>query len=260
MKGYLGVVLMITGLLGAGSAFAQSEAARSAREEVLETVDRLAEIRNAELDPAEKERREVILKRSALEKIVNLSIIETSDLKNKLEGFTGVPEELTALQDQLLIKLESYLTHFRRVNADLKNTRALLEIQSLASNFKSWRESVYNPEINEVLDFILVFQDKAFLKTAEGRLLKFTSEVKKTKLSRESYQPLLNEAARNLRGAREANNQALNRLANYLGEPLSDEVLPEPSLRELVEASLTKIRSAYRNLIDLAHLAQKAAR
>jgi len=268
MKKYLSVFLIIAGLLSQEAA-AQSEAVRSAREEVIATVDKLAEIQEQDLTPEAKEREEIALKKTALQKIINLSAAETLDLKDKLASLTGVETQLISLQDQLLTKLEDYLAYFDDTNRALEIISRREEIQNLAGDFKDWREVSYNQELKKAIDFILVFQNKSLLKTAQERLIKFASEVRKTKLVRESYQPLLNEAARNLREAREANNRALSLLGDYLEKSLAGEVLTklnsipqtrEPSLRELVETSLTKIKAAYKSLIDLADLARKTTR
>jgi len=256
MKKYLSAFLIIAGLLSYEAADAQSEAIRSARQEVIATVDKLVEIQGQNLAPEAKEREEIALKKTTLQKIINLSVIETLDLKNKLASLAGVEAELIVLEDQLLTKLEDYLAYFDGVREVLEVTSTREQVQKLAGDFKDWREVSYNQELKKVVDFILVFQNKTLLKTAQERLTKFVSEIRKTKLSRGATQPLLNEAALNLREAREANNRALNLLAPSSSAPQTQSA----SLRDSVETSLTKIKAAYKNLIDLADLVKKAAR
>lgn len=277
--------LAILGLIlaPAGSIYAQPEAIKSARREVVEAADKLAEVREQNLNPREKEQKEFELKKLTLEKIFNLTELETQDLKTKLQNLDEVEAELLILKDGFLVSLTNFLEFLADTKGLLAKSGVLTSVQNLAGQFKNWREAVYNPEIKKIVEFVITFQNKGILKTADLRFEKIAAEIRKLRPAPKSipeyWLALLNQSALGLKAARDLNSQAVNQLLNYLpkeeivgeDEGLENEEVKEesqttepeieatePTIKELAEMSLGKIREAYRNFILLSDLIKKA--
>ena len=211
----------------------------------------------------EKTKKELELKKLAFEKIITLSSLEIRGLLKKIDGLEDVEAELLPLKKNFTEELENYLDKLI-VDADaLNNNGDLQSIQSLASDFSEWRESAYNPVVKKVVDFILSEQNKALLKVAEQRFLKIESELNKktrsAKITIDLWESLLNEAASNLKGARNANTMALALLRDYL--PIQDEKIQKSgglTIRSLVALSLNELKKTYRNFFELGDLVKKA--
>ncbi len=263
---------------------AQSDEIKSTRKEVIEAIDRLSAIKDQELSPAERVRREAELKRAALEKILTLSDLETRGLRLRVAGTADIGDAFVPLREDLVTRLDGYGDYFAGMKRVLKNTVALDDIQKLAGQFKDWRDSTYNPETRKAAEFVLSFQNRDALKTADQRLIKIGSDLRRHKVLKskiEIWQSTLMRAAQNLKQAHQLNDQALEILAGYIPRQIEEEITPAqtmstadadeqpaagdglpitepaPTISDLIEGSVAKIREAYAGFIELATLGQR---
>ena len=274
----IAVFIFALGVFLAGTpALAQPEEIKSAREDLILSAEKLSQTKDAELTPEKKAERDFELKRAALGKIISFSILETQDIKRRLLIVAEVEAELSVLRDYFLAELEDYLDHLGVAENILKISVDLNAVQKLAADLDGWRESIYNPELKKMMDFVLAFQNKTLLKIADQRFIKMAAEFKKAKtgkLSQTLVLNLLGEAALSLRAARETSNETAKLLLRYLPESQDgesadapsgqEEILPpepaeneKPGIRDLIAHSLSKIRDAYKNFIELNDLAKK---
>ncbi len=270
------------------ASYGQPEAIKSAREAVIETLDKLAAVREQELNPRDKERREFELKKLALNKIADLSLLETEDLETKLEALSEIPAEFLILKDSFLIALANFLEVLSGFKKQLLISNDLATVQNLAGEFKNWREAIYNPEVKKIAALMSVFQNKKLLKVADARFELIAGEIRRLKPAPksipENWLALLNQAALKLKSARELNAEAINQLLNYLPvieetpvdiaedtpmrepkelkpetekpEPSAPEA--EPTIGELTGQSIAQIREAYQNFIRLNNFIKKS--
>ena len=149
----------------------------------------------------------------------------------------------------MLATLDSYLKYFNSLSAKLDKAETLDEIANLANEFKDWREN-YNAGLKKIINFILVFQEKATLKTANARFDKITGDLNKFKSSKiiktEQLRILLNEAADHLKEAQLLNDQAqilfISKDSNQI------------EIRSLIEDAFTNIIAAYKSFFKMSAL------
>ena len=168
-------------------------------------------------------------------KIITLSIVQTEDLKKKVDLFKEVEAELVIFQNELIESLEEHIVIFNEHYAELENIETLEEVQTLAETFDDIRTKTYNTLVMQAVDFTVVFQSRTILKTADARFTKIANELKRIKLSKEkekSVYALLDTAGTNLGTARRLSIDAITALKQYIPESeveleTEDEILVE---------------------------------
>lgn len=188
--GFIGVIL-ITPYFSR----AQSETLKSALGEVLQ-------------DSAQAKIEDVGAKKAVLLKVLNLSALETTELKNNLKNLGDLEEEYSDLRDQFSTELDSYFDYYKSLKDELMaDDLNLEEVSAFGSELKSWRENNYDVEVKNIANFVLVFQQEKTLKIAENRFEKIAKDLAKIKISRSKNEALrlLNEAKIDLKEARDLN-------------------------------------------------------
>jgi len=201
-----------------GSGQAPSEAIQSAFQNVVESVDQLLTIKDSELSDEEKTLLDIEVRKTALSRILDLSILEANDLKNKLKKLNMKDAPLSSvldyseIRDNFLNRLNGFLAYYDLTQETLNGSLDLEKIKNLAVDFKAWRETEYNPEVKKIMDFVLVFQIKASIKGSDRRLEKITVDLKKLEslkiMDVAKLRPPLEEATTAINMAREANSAA----------------------------------------------------
>lgn len=266
-------LLAIAALLAfQGTAYAQPEAVKAAREAVVESIERLEEIRSLpSVNQDERDEIELELRRDALKKIIAFTVLETAELKTKMERLKDVEAPFIILEDPYLETLERFLDDLKTNQGALDQALTSDEVRKIAGAFAEWRASNYNPAMRRMTAFALAFQNRTLLKVADQRFIKVASDLKKSKIGQEIWQGLLGGAALRLREAREHNNQAINALSQFLpteqnlspsmqeadSPPEEPREEPETAVKYLVEKSLGSMRGAYKNFLELNELLKR---
>lgn len=209
-------------------AFAQSEALKSAFEEASDSVQK---------DSAEV----------ALQKIVGFLKVQVSNLEEsllELEDLSEIYKEKKKAFLEFLSEAANYLDSLE-INGD--------NVKTVVIDINSWREEVYNPNITEVVNFLLVIQSESFLEIASARFVKIRSDIKKLAdlkiLEKNKVQPLINESGLLLIGAGELIVKAQNQFLASVEERDSD-----LEIRNLISGALTKLKEAYKRFLDIGLL------
>lgn len=246
---------------------------KSALKEVAENVQEISEVKN-------DEGKELQARKKALEKIFNLTLLENEDLKARLDGIKNLSlsEGQEKIRLALLNLLEENENTYREIRKRLGEAESSEEIKDLAADFKSWRNLVYNPKIEKIISFSLVFQQKKILNIARERLLKIEMDLKKLEnselIQEEDFSPLLQKAAAGLEKATELNTQAEALVTRILTDEFfpkkfnlkflkiftnpkeikltSKEKSESPTVKSLVEESLKEIKNVYKIFLDLS--------
>jgi hypothetical protein len=207
-------------------------------------------------------------------KILNLSILETKKLEEKLNNIKDLEEEYLDLKNQFLIKLDEYQKYFQLLKERIEGSLIEEELGNLIDEFKDWRESNYNSEIKKILDFILVFQQKSFLAIAEKRFEKISKDLQKIKLPKgnkiEALNRLLEEAEANLDEAKKffLTAQVLILPAQNIESTITttatttssteSSLNQTPGIRELIKNAMNKIKDAYQKFFQISVLIKKS--
>lgn len=271
-------VLIFSGLfLNFQPAFAQTSL-RSLLKEVAERVEEIFEVKNNQsLNEEEKAKRELEVRKEALSKIFDLTLLEDKDLKNRLLALKDLNEKQKRIQAALVGLLSENENAYQEMRQRLEGADSLKAVKQLAADFKIWRHNVYNPKVEKILSFTLIFQQKKTLAIANDRLKKIKSDLARLEdakiIQEEDTASLLKKAVAALQKAGDLNNQAEVLVAAILYEEFFPSA-PDPSQKEidnpeeiklgsaksvknLVEESLKEIRTAYRLFIDIGKVVRE---
>lgn len=172
---------------------------------------------------------------------------QVTDLEQGLNALKGLDSDALDQRAEYLSFLSevgSYLIALR-LDAEVES----VDIKFLAEDLKLWKEEVFDPEVQEILNFSLVFQARSVLKTAESRYLKIRSDVEKLMdlkiLSDNKAELLLTEALLALTAADTALDKA---------EQLLEDGAGDSQIRKAVSLAIAKIKIAYKKFLDISYL------
>ena len=260
----------------------------SALKEVTEKVSAISDAaENQTLPEDEKEREEVRIRKEALSKIFDLTLLEDKDLKNKLSNVEKLTPEQEIIREKLLAMIDENANAYAEMRSRLANLTAVEEIKQLALDFKDWRTAVYNPKFEKIVSFSLVFQERAILATASGRFKKIMLDIERLEaaklLKKEDLKDIIEKITGTLQLAEQLNSQADKLITKTLAEELKTsgtaliistkatslttpaasttetaasktKNLKPPSVKALVEESLGQVRTSYKLFLEMAKL------
>jgi len=247
---------------------------KSALKEVAGKVEEISELKNNEsLSAEEKEKKELQVRKETLEKIFDLTLLEDQDLKDRLTAPQNLSDNQKKIQKALLGQLAENENAYKEMRGRLETIETIKEVKQSAADFKNWRNTVYNPKVEKILSFTLAFQQKNTLETANNRLVKIKSDLKKLEdakiIKKEDTSALLKKAGANLNSAGALNKEAENLAADILMKEFFPNkpkaVLADPEeaqlnlseVKELIEDSLNQIKTAYRIFIEIGKLVRE---
>src|SRR3989344_673799 len=247
---------------------------KSALKEVAGKVEEISELKkNESLSAEEKEKKELQVRKETLEKIFDLTLLEDQDLKDRLTAPQNLSDNQKKSQDVLLGQLAENENAYKEMRGRLETIETIKEVKQSAADFKNWRNTVYNPKVEKILSFTLAFQQKNTLETANNRLVKIKSDLKKLEdakiIKKEDTSALLKKAGANLNSAGALNKEAENLAADILMKEFFPNkpkaVLADPEeaqlnlseVKELIEDSLNQIKTAYRIFIEIGKLVRE---
>ena len=261
------------------TAFAKSqeqESLNSLLQNIAAKVGQISTIaENPDLPAEEKELEETRIRKEALSLIFDLTLLEDEGLKNKLNDLDNLNKDQDKIREKLLVIFTENENAYKEMRKRLAEAETLEEVKNLASDFKNWRGAVYNPKVEKVVSFVLIFRQKQILDIAWQRLEKIKADLERLEVaglikSEETEEFLLN-AILDLETAQKLNQQAEGSLTSIITNELDpkksgladlesikedDEETP-PTPRELVEQSLDNIRAAYGNFIKIGKLVKE---
>jgi hypothetical protein len=256
-------------LLGTGTAFAQPNEVKSARDKVSESVEQVQLLGTGVPQGV----REFDVKRQALDRVIGLTTAELTGVRDRLAGFSIIDSELFLLAElvsEAFGQFEASLEHSRKELAGAKNGD---DLKAFAVRFESWRTGTYAPELRKGIELAFVLQNVHAIDLAEARLAKFSVYLKRAKALKLStkWEPFFTQAGFELIAAKELEEQMRELLRVYLPQaPLTDEaqsaVSPAdepaaqeavtsekiPSINELAKLLIVHVKGAYEAFIRIA--------
>ena len=120
---------------------------------------------------------ELKVRQDLLEAILKCGLSEVGDLKSQLEKETTSDAKAQAIQSQYLDQLQR--------DADFYNSEAarisglgILGTKQLAAEVLDWKQNIYNPQGEKIMDFILWLRGEKFLGVAQTRINDFNHYLK----------------------------------------------------------------------------------
>lgn len=106
----------------------------------------------------------------ATEKVTEL----TENLENR-EFDEGSREN--ELKNSFLESLSEYGTYYSTTLTEVETLTTLQDIQTLAQEVKDYRDTVYSPEVENIVQFILVFYSEDLINIASERFVKISEDI-----------------------------------------------------------------------------------
>ena len=229
--------------------------------EVGQLVDDLTALKsNGDLSDAEKEQQEIAIRAEALAKILYLSKLEIKDFQIKLDGLNLDKIREQEIKKQFMELLKTYEEYYQVLENKLKEGLALWEVKELTKNLQEWRRGNYGRKVALIANFIMVFKEKDALETADARLEKIISDLKKLEsaklIQREALQSYLNASIQQLSRAKLLNKKASDLLfsaasATFSTAPAEIGKKTEDA-KQLIKESFYEIKSAYQSFLEIS--------
>ncbi|MBI3046136.1 MAG: hypothetical protein HYY86_01140 [Candidatus Harrisonbacteria bacterium] len=242
--------LLLTGLffISFNSAEAQTINLRSAFKKAAEKISAFIDFKKKETTPLPLEKTGI--KKEALTKIFELTLLEQQDLQNKLRGLKNLGEKQTELKNELLTSLQENENAYRELKKQLEEANTSEEIKRLANDFNNWRNLVYKPKVEKVISFTLVFQQKDTFNIAKTRL----RNIKKELPNLDWADDLIAKAEAKIQKAVSLNNQAADLISQELRPGFFKRLIGQnylPAIKSLTEESDQEIKDAYQIFVEL---------
>ncbi len=224
---------------------------------------------------SEKDRllKELELRKKILSEVLTLSLDEVIKLTAKVDALPKFAEDSREkeLRDGFKLNLESYTAYYTDKSKKLAELTTIDQIKSLAQKIKEYRDNAYNPQIKQIVNFLLLFYNEDVLKIANTRLDKISADIKKLEklgyIKTGAFADELQLSAQTLSGARALLEEAKSAVLNppKPEEALSIKAKPTPTEEaqspvepnKLVESSLNKVKSAYDTFLQISKSLRK---
>jgi len=228
------------------------------------SVNELLTVRDdTSLSDEDKLLKEFELRKKILSEVLTLSIDEVAKLTAKVDALPEFAENSREkeLRDEFKAVLETYTAYYTEQSKKLAELTKIDETKSLAQEIKDYRDNIYNPQIQKIVNFVLLFYNDDVLKIANTRLDKISADIKKLEklgyIKAGIFASELKLAAETLSAARalleEAKSAVLTTpkpeeetaLETRATPTEEKEAQPPIEPNKLVEDSLNKVKSTY---------------
>ncbi len=226
----------------------------------------------SELTPEEKR----VKAKENLTKALSLALEKVQGLTSDLDGREFPEDSLEyALRNEFLAKLDSYKVFYTDKLNTLDGLETLGDIQTLAKEIKSYRDEVYAPGVEEIVEFVLVFYSEDVINIANERFTRISADLDKLEnlglLEEGVFSQEMADAQELLAGAADLRSHAweimfpieegIDDNATSTIQEVSEEI-PEtgleitedvpPTVKELLETSLGKVKLAYGKFLEIS--------
>lgn len=277
------IIAILVGLAGVQNALAVEVAAapssiQDASSKIESSHGVLLDIKDsASITDAEKDEKSIVARKNIIRDAISLALIEIENVNlslSKLPPFEAGSTE-AKLKLNYTEELAVYSAYYKEKTANLEKIITIEEAKALAKEIADYRSGIYNPSIEKMGEFSLIFYAAETMNTATIRLSKMIADLLKLdklniyKIA--SIQPQLDKAAELIKNSSKTYLQARSLVlvvpAPILEEaPLAPEETsleteaaePQPTAKELIEASLTDIKLTYDIFIQISQTVRKS--
>ena len=257
---------------------------QDATTKIEQSHDELLNIRDADsLSESERATKEISARKNIVSSAISLSLVEINSLKDtllKLPEFEDKSAERT-LRNEYLEELDLYSEYYDGKTTKLAEVDTMDGVKVLAKEISDYRAGVYNPAIQRIADFSLIFYNENAIDIASSRLNKIVSDIKrleKLNLFKTAYvKTRIDKASDLIRDSREKHVAARELVMPRKQEQYDSEVKMKAgesqssikigiegkiatklTAREFIEGSLGDIKSAYDIFLQISYDVRKS--
>ncbi len=237
---------------------------------------------NATITDAEKAEKSVEARKEIISDAIKLALTEISTLQTslkKLPDFTKDSIE-SNLQAKFIAELETYEKYYKDKSDKLESVLTVDEAKLFAKEIIDYRTNTYNPAIEKMAEFQLVFYTDETINIAKTRISKILADIKKLEklnlfkgstvsAKMDKASELLKTAtdkylkARELVVKEEAPLEPAAEPSTITIDPIVTNISIEvevaaPTAKELIESSLTDVKSTYEIFIQISRDIRKS--
>jgi len=198
-------------------------------------------------------------RRKVVIEAIQLSLDEIGELKENLSTNSAAETQLKEIISSFKNYLDEAAAYFNEAETRAGDIADLDAIKDLAAKLKNYRDNVYNPELQKIVDFLLWRQVNGLVVSAETRWQKIEAEIKKFEkyelIDPASFSEAMVEARAYIEEAREITDAVGDSIANPETQPESDQAsvsTDAPTNRELLQTALEKLRSSYEIFVQIS--------
>ena len=169
----------------------------------------LAANNDANLSDAER----FALAKEGLTQALSLSVDKVDELTANLEGyFFEKGSRESELKQSFLDKLSAYRAYYSEKDLEAEELDTLEGVQALAKEVRNYRDEVYTPDAEKIVQFTLIFHTEELISLAKDRAQKISADVDKLEMlgfiEDGTFDGQLNDVASLLTEAEDLRNQA----------------------------------------------------
>ncbi|HMB17484.1 MAG TPA: hypothetical protein VKO61_01060 [Candidatus Paceibacterota bacterium] len=244
LKKSITTLVILTFFIG-GVSFAQESDTETKLQETKETVNELVEAKD------ENSPFDISLRIKTFKKVIELSISETKDLKINLIALEDIDKDLISWREKTVKELNKIIKHYedklQEIN-EQESDLSLEEIQTIASEFKSWREENYIPVQNKIQNLLLINKESKALKIAKKRLEKINNDLQILQRAKigdtEKLRKMFKNAEELINNAEETNQKASEMIIEQYSIPEPEATSTPVKTSTSTENSTTTIKNA----------------
>jgi hypothetical protein len=252
----IAIIILITLSMGLSPIFAQEnppapQNLQVPNKEASNKVDELVQLKDdSTLSDQDKEIKEIQIRKEALDKITDLSLLEIKNLEEKINSLSFESDSQTKIKEKFLEILDTNKKYSEDLKAKTENDKLTLdEVKNLAQEYKDWREENYNKYVKKLTVFILTFQEKDVLKTANTRLDKIITDLKKLEnakiIKKEDTSNYIDSAMKSLANAQIFNSNAQKIIIGAVEKDIINMASSTPEIKtEAATTTLEKIEGS----------------
>jgi hypothetical protein len=242
--------LLIIGIVAAGIILPSASvfAAAPAKCDLQVKVDALADIKKKADGSSQAVKSELQVRKDLLRELIGCATKETRTLQNTLKEIQTKENDIDAIRDRFVDKLDEALAYYRAEETKV-NDLGLRGSKDMAKAILDWRTGNYLPLANETSNLIIWLKNQPLFDTAQKRFDLIGQTVRSLKLlDEEDVKDLFEKAESNLGEARHLNGEAKKAL-------LAEE---EPTATtSKIKSSLQSLSATYKSFFELSEAVKK---
>jgi len=183
--------------------------------------------------------------KAGLEKALSLAIEKVDKLSGELNAreFAEGSKE-AELKNGFLQNLEEYAAYYSGMLERAAALENLESVQSLAKEIRDYRDTVYSPGVEGVVEFILVFYSEDVIRTATERFEKISADIEKLETLGLVEEGIFSEKMGVIEGLLGAASDLRMEAKNAVIPAETEEATTTTSTEEVVEADATSTDEA----------------
>ena len=220
------------------------------------------------LEPKAKEARELESAKATLQKITKVGHEEAVSFQKKLKALTIeklVTDDYTfdagTITETLHGLLTYYNAYYNEMAKRIQNTTTQEEVQAIAGDLESWRNTVYNPGIQIILSIDFILKQKNVIAISNNRFEKILNDLRRLKNNKlvsslTDLDPLLRQATADQKIAVALGQDGTTLLLQTLQHLESDDrstiaATNYKKIKNVVEQSFVKVRDMYKQFMEI---------